>query len=298
MFSIKKKNLFALMALFLIMDLYCSAQPTLPDISGKFGKNEGELNWLDKDSKTIKLSWICQYSGVRDILVKHSIDSLANYDVIGHIYKPLKGVQSFSDPHPVAGRNFYKLHVIFNSGLEWTSNRICVVVNPDSIPVIHHKHNSDIAPDVSEIATSQVFPPKEHIQKPITQKTETTSNTVPHSLKDSGTNQQVHFLPPEKRMKFLLCDDTAICPDLFIASKYVFVDPATGHVLIVLPNDVKAYHYSLKILDNTDKVIYKVPHLSTPKIIMDKRNFNHNGVYSFILKRDNLEFERGNILIK
>src|SRR3954465_12927824 len=87
------------------------AQPMLPNISGS------------ADKGVVLLSWACQYNGVKAIAVLHSTDSVYNFRIIGYVKKLEKGVQAYVDGHPDTGKNYYKLSIVFNSGLTWTSNR-------------------------------------------------------------------------------------------------------------------------------------------------------------------------------
>ncbi len=108
--------------LFGVMVSYSSwAQPTLPDLTG-INENGFAL-----------LSWTCQYDGVKSISVLRSADSNFNYSTIGYVKNLFKGVQAFVDGHPVPGKNFYKLFIVFNSGLTWRSNHYGVYVDSMSI---------------------------------------------------------------------------------------------------------------------------------------------------------------------
>lgn len=97
------------------------AQPTLPEIIG------------DEENGLVLLSWTCQYDGVKSIAVLRSADSSFNYSTIGYVKKLYKGVQAFADGHPMPGKNYYKLSIVFNSGLTWGSLHYGVYV--DSIAV-------------------------------------------------------------------------------------------------------------------------------------------------------------------
>lgn len=110
-----------LSVIFLLATLISAAQPTLPDLTGS---NENGLALL---------SWTCQYDGVKSISVLRSADSNFNYSTIGYVKKLYKGVQGYIDGHPYAGKNFYKLSIVFNSGLTWTSNHYGVDIDEASI---------------------------------------------------------------------------------------------------------------------------------------------------------------------
>lgn|GEM_PF-6616947 len=86
------------------------AQPDLPNIA-----------CVRTDSGVV-LSWKCQYDGVSSVVVRRSADSMHHYDSIGTVADVRRGIQQYRDMVPPAGRCFYKVTVVFASGLRWTSN--------------------------------------------------------------------------------------------------------------------------------------------------------------------------------
>lgn len=114
-----------ILLLFCLIAFRATAQTTLPDIAAA------------ADKGIVILSWNCQYNGIRSITVLRSADSLYNYSVIGKVKKLDKGVQAFVDGHPAAGKNFYKLIILFNSGLNWSSNHCGVTVEQSVIETSH-----------------------------------------------------------------------------------------------------------------------------------------------------------------
>ena len=93
------------------------AQPVLPDLAG------------NTDNGVVLLSWTCQFDGVKSIAVLRSADSTFNYSTVGYVKKLYRGVQAFADGHPMPGKNYYKLSIVFNSGLTWGSNHYGVYVD-------------------------------------------------------------------------------------------------------------------------------------------------------------------------
>ena len=94
------------------------AQPVLPDISGVAGRGLVTLNWQ------------CPYSTIKAISVLRAADTAADYTLLGYVEQTAKGIQSFTDIHPLPGRNCYKLAIEFKTGLIWRSNNSCVKVDP------------------------------------------------------------------------------------------------------------------------------------------------------------------------
>lgn len=322
--------LFILVFLFGALDV--AAQPTLPDIAGS-AKNG-----------IVILSWVCQYNGIKSITVLRSSDSINNYTVIGHVKKRDKGVEAFVDGHPVAGKNYYKLSIIFSSGLSWSSNHCSLYIdraslNPSSMGLPENDSlqkfivtegitnpgskdsitksitniqngslkNSVPAPDsAKEPKRSKKIEPDLQVSKPqpdsLSKKTEPGLKVKVSFEMDSvgivsGMHASADATLPRKRITVTF-EDPGVNSVTFIKSRYIFTDPVSGHVNLDLPDDVKSHHYSLKFYNEHDHVIMEVPKINASKIIIDKRNFQHPGVYKFIILKDVTELERGYIEIK
>lgn len=118
------KHLIVLIAV-LFIGLYANGQkdetPSLPSIKieTKNGQN--------------KLSWNCEYNGLKSIQILRSADSVLSFISIGNIAKPRKGIQRFTDKNPKLGKNYYKVRVLFNSELEWFSNTYKVILDSATI---------------------------------------------------------------------------------------------------------------------------------------------------------------------
>lgn len=106
-----------LMLCLVILSFTAKAQPMLPDITGS------------QEKGVVLLSWMCQYDGVKSIAVLRSADSNFNYSTIGFVKKLYKGMQAYADGHPAPGKNYYKLSIVFASGLTWGSNHFGVYVD-------------------------------------------------------------------------------------------------------------------------------------------------------------------------
>ena len=270
------------------------------------------------------------------------MDSAGKYTEIGHVKKKDKGVQAFVDGHPSAGKNFYKLSIVFNSGLSWSSNHCAVFVDKaslDKLPAVLPANDSlqkyIVTQDLSKNATSDTIasaikrnskeiaaPRKESVKQTDQSKStlvnniqagKQTSDTAKHSESKprisvsftldsndviteivTGTVQAVH----EKKKITVTFEEPNSASTDFITSRFIFTDSVTGHIDMFLPDDVKTHHYSVKFYDAQNHVIIDLPRINTAKIIIDKRNFQHEGMYKFILRRDVTEFERGYIEIE
>lgn len=61
------------------------------------------------------ISWTSGYTGIKQIGVQRSQDSLFNYATIGFAHDPNKKVNEFIDRKPQAGKIFYRLFVLFTN---------------------------------------------------------------------------------------------------------------------------------------------------------------------------------------
>ncbi len=271
------------------------------------------------------------------------MDSAGKYMEIGHVKKKDKGVQAFVDGHPSAGKNFYKLSILFNSGLSWNSNHCGVIVDKASLdklqavlPANDSLQKYIVTQDLSKTATSDTItsaltrntkdrtvPLKDSLKKTTQSKGGVINDAQPSNPKNdtaakhseskpkisisftldsndvvtsvvSGTGQVAH----EKKKITVTFEEPNSASTDFITSRFIFTDSVTGHIDMFLPDDVKTHHYSVKFYDAQNHVIIDLPRVNTAKIIIDKRNFQHEGMYKFILRRDVTEFERGYIEIE
>lgn len=143
------KRLFCI-AFFVLCNVMANCQPTLPDLVG----------WYENNSVT--LSWYCQYNCVKSVTVRRSTDSTINFTDIGNVKQTKKGIQGFTDKHPLQGTNYYKVLVTFNSGLNWTSNTICL---KQKNSVESKKPQNQKPPKTTNTSTNKIVLPKSSSNK-------------------------------------------------------------------------------------------------------------------------------------
>ncbi|RQO29750.1 hypothetical protein DBR32_14285 [Taibaiella sp. KBW10] len=123
--------------------------PTLP-----------EFNAITKDGINI-LSFTNPYeSGVKLIAVQRSADSNYNFTTIGTVPKITKGSAVYVDPHPMVGKNWYRIVLVFSSGIDFKSN--LGVLDVDS----------------SAIARQKLMPSSEELQKIVNQGNESSKQII------------------------------------------------------------------------------------------------------------------------
>jgi hypothetical protein len=249
------------------------AQPVLPDIAGA---SEKGINVL---------SWISQFDGVKSIAVQRSADSMYNYATVGYVKNLKKGRQAFIDGHPMAGNNWYRLYIVFNSDLSWQSNRFKLFV------------------DSATLSEKRVLPPNDSLQKlAVKIKIDTNASaaranaTSTVSQAASAENPSDTLLNIIDKLVISIPDPNEINAYTYVKSEYVFTNPFTGHINMELP-DIRKYKYAIQFFDDKNRKILELNKVSESPLILDKRNFQKKGLYRFELMRNKEKLETGYITI-
>lgn len=79
-------------------------------------------------------------------------------------------------------------------------------------------------------------------------------------------------------------------------SRYVFTNPFTGNINIELEGIISD-HYSVAFYDDQKKKVLEIPQINESVVILDKRNFQKTGLFSFKVFKNNQEFENGYVTI-
>ena len=208
----------------------------------------------------VELAWQCQYDGVRQIAVSRSFDSLGRFDIIGRLESPVKGAQHYFDTDPRAGNRYYKLGVEFNSGLVWQSN-VCKMI----------------------VDTECAF---------------TASGNDEIIVRDTAgpvANNQLSILSLKRIVLPRPIDN--ITEPLFVTPIHVGVQKNTGHVFVKLSPSMNSEKRSIDFYDKHGLVVVSVAELTVDYVLIEKRSFQHRGVYKFVLRINGSELETGYITV-
>lgn len=241
------------------------------------------------------LSWNNQYDGIRNISVQRSTDSVRNFKTIGILNAPKKGKGQFTDDHPVAGNNFYRLSIEFGGDLEWFSNTYKLYVDSASIArwaeerlkAMQAAQAAKDAEDRLKAAAAAKRAEQEAAKpgdKPVTVAGNSRSNAV-KPLEDIKIETAVPVKEPEKPAPFT-----------FTPSSRIYTNPYTGHVNINL-EDALSRRYSIRFYDPSKNEVLKVSRVSKTMLILDKNNFNSKGIFSFQLFDGTTLIESGYVSI-
>lgn len=233
------------------------AQPPLPDIVGIHQKGFNIL------------SWTAQYDGLKSIAVQRSSDSFFNFTTIGYVKNLKKGPQGFIDGHPLPGKNWYRLYIVFSSDLTWYSNRFKLFV------------------DSAQLMQQKVLPPNDSLQRLVPK----IVSAIGDVKLDSVTGK-----PITKVTVPVIGEITNADAIQYIKSQYIFTNPFTGHVNVELP-EVKKHVYGIRFYDGNNRQIMEVPRVPESSVIIDKRNFPKKGLYKFEVTKNKEKFESGYITI-
>jgi hypothetical protein len=162
------------------------------------------------------ISWINPYeNGIKSIAVQRSADSNYNFSTIGIVPNVKKGQQSFVDPNPMIGKNWYRLVIVFTSETDWKSDLAKVMV------------------DSAEIANRKPLPPSDSLQKIINN---TTANTANNIAAVEAINSAVTTVTLPK-------------------SQYVFTNPFTGNINIEVSDALQVNYTLLFFDKNKKQIL-------------------------------------------
>lgn len=213
------------------------------------------------DEGGVAVAWQCQYDGVKQIAVNRSFDSLGRFEKVGRLDAPTKGIQRYFDRESRAGNRYYKLSIEFNSGLVWQSN-VCRMVVDSACGL--------------RLSASQIA-----------------------LVKDTAARD------PERNVVGIVSLKRIVLPrpidniaePLFVIPVHVGVQKNTGHVFVKLPPDLNGVRHSIYFYDKQGVAVVGIEDLTADYVLIEKRNFQHQGVYKFMLKKDGSELESGYITV-
>jgi len=259
------------------------AQPLLPDM---LGATQNGMNVL---------TWTCQYDGIKSIAVQRSRDSVVNYATIGYVKDLSKGPQAFIDGHPLAGSNWYRLYIVFGSNLTWYGNALKLEVDSQQLlQQLVLPPNDSLQAFASRVKTVEV-PAGAANGKTVVANT---SEQQPARKVVIDSVRGKRPPPAPKQPVIRIPDIAAEAADLsaYIKSQYVFTNPFTGHVNVEIP-DARKYHFSIRFFNRDEDPVLEIPRIGDPSVIIDRRNFQHKGLYKFELRKDKALVETGFITI-
>lgn len=90
------------------------------------------INVFFKNGKT-HIAWTSGYNSIKQIGVQWSQDSLYNYATIGYVSSPNKKINEYVDSKARAGKNYYRLFILFSNNSYFFSNPAAVSLEPSTL---------------------------------------------------------------------------------------------------------------------------------------------------------------------
>lgn len=89
---------------------------------------------------------------------------------------------------------------------------------------------------------------------------------------------------------------TQIPTNNYQISTYVYTNPYNGNINIEL-NNALDIAYKIEFYDAQGKKVLEIPRVNDNLVVLDKRNFQHNGYYRFVVFKENKEFAEGTVAV-
>jgi len=228
-----------------------------------------------------KLSWYCQFDGVKSIAVQRSADSVRNFATIGVINTPKKGNGTYKDLHPMIGKNYYRLSIEFGGDMEWFSNTGKAMLDSAMIAKTLEVKAAEALAASEAAKTLEANAAAMAAKKAEREKALKALKEEAALSKPKMTSAEVKA---EKRAEL---KETVTAPAepvafSFVPSAKIFTNPYTGHVNIKLA-DALSRRYNIRFYDPAKNEVLRISRVSKPSLILDKNNFNSRGIYSFQL---------------
>jgi hypothetical protein len=256
--------------LFGLLSIIVKAQPQLPDIAAV---SQQGVNYI---------SWTNPYDGLKAIAVQRSTNGQNNFRSIGYVKDLKKGAESMIDTKPESGVCYYRLLIVFNSGLNWYSNVTKIEVEvPENEEITVVKLAKEPMQNMSSIKVTYDAPE--------------VKNVVIEPLPNNDK-----FPQSRKPQRFIINEMNEVEMFNLIRSEHIYYNTASGFVQIEIPTDTTdsvEVMFTIDFFDNRNYRVIRIPDIHQHSFMLDKRNFQHKGLYRFELKKNDELVEEGYILM-
>lgn len=281
-----------------------------------------------KPANKVLISWTNRYTGVSQISIQRSYDSLRNFTTIVTVPDPSVLQNGFVDSRVQSPFPFYRLFILLEGGkYVFTASRkpgtdIAKPANltsanrpSDKTPALTKEENKPPASTGLPEKTAPADKGKKPEAKETVPKVVEKPAPPPEKYFYFKKSDSVTILIREKELKhfrdsiFFKTKDTVVMgannmievrpfvpKDVFRPSKYVFTGK-DGNVNIVLP-EANIRKYSIKFFEPDDHVsVFDIQQVKMSPVILDKTNFVHAGWFRFELYEDGKLKEKNKLLI-
>lgn len=160
----------------------------------------------------------------------------------------------------------------------------------------------DLSRPVQNFVDAHPMPGRNYYRLTLTFSSDLTwkSNTIQVGV-DSAAIANQQALPPNDTLQKIISQMGAAGIESlntisYVKSRYVFTNPFTGNINIEVPEPFMNNYYVI-FYDQADKQVLKIPRVNDKVVVLDKRNFQKNGIFKFKLYKNAEEFEKGFVTI-
>jgi hypothetical protein len=264
----------------------------------------------------ILISWHNNYPVVTQISIQRSADSLKNFTTLLTVPDPKLPANGAVEKAPQPNF-YYRLFIVLDNGKYlFTSSRRPNTATIEPAPAVRSDTTDET---ISTAARNRVL-----IVSPPDNKTRTSRNlpSAIHGLPEISISTTVFIrkgdsllgqlsgaavqsfrdsvLRRTKDTLIFIDGDTMlikpfIAKEVYKTSVYVFAGKM-GNIHVALPDAAKK-HYTVKFLDENNKLLFELSEIKDPSLILDKTNFHHYGWFRFELYDGELLKEKNKFFI-
>lgn len=107
--------------------------------------------------------------------------------------------------------------------------------------------------------------------------------------------QETYQEAPMPLIKKIISSPPPVVKNVFVPSRYIFTGK-DNNVTIALP-DASRKKYSIKFFEVDGTPLFEIKHIPEPRLILDKSNFTHSGLFNFELYEDGNLIEKNKVFI-
>lgn len=249
------------------------AQTALTNVAANYTGGKIILSWFNQSSKPIQ-----------NIAIQRSYDSLKNFTTIGSVLNPQNIENGFADNNPPYRKMYYRVFVAFEGGsFEYTKS-------------LSAKYETSFKLDLekSKNATTFLYPIRDKGELPISsipsisKKLNPVSST-PHE-KDKIGNPTIKIDPAKNGDVKVENSIDKPYPSLKVFTA------KTNAVTIEIP-DYENRKYVVRFYTEGNDFLFELNKITSPKLYIDKVNFERSGWFKFELFEDGKLIERNRIYI-
>ena len=255
------RNYFYLLIFGLIFsagDLF--AQKVLPEFSITNNKGKISIRWLNNYPVEVKT-----------ISIQRSFDSTNNFSSISSVFNPQSIKNGFVDLNPPGNEMFYRLFIVFDSGVYIFSESQKANVYP--LPEITRSEKSSAKKGGK---SRKKVKSAGRVEKKVRVKGSKNKKSVNPSFKKNNSKEKPILIPKE---------------EIFVYPSKRIYTGKDNNIVINLPG-IKINKYVIKFFDEENKPLFELTKITEDYLIIEKMNFLRSGWFKFEIYENDILLEK------